>query len=226
MNHLTEFLHRKTDAVHQVDFGTISLFQTPRPFARSKQPLKTMLQTKYLRPYLQLGLVALVAGTALAKSETAPGSEWDEVRREMHAFHGIHPDIDEKVMASSTGTSQQAIGPVSPKSTDFIGNGQPIKGESRLRHRDGRRIQSSDTGCTGIYCFSASFRGRFGSSSFEADQLKLPGKKGACFTLNKDIETAMERIKFLDPSWNYSWGCKVRTTRRACIYAPALCASW
>jgi hypothetical protein len=169
-----------------------------------------MSQTKWLRPYyLQLGLAALIAGTVMAGSET-PGSEWDALRREMHAFHGIHPDIDEKEMDLSIGRAPQGIAPVSPSSTYGIRNEQPIKGVGRLRHRDERRIQSSNTGCTGIYCVSASFRGRFGASSFDTDKLKLPGKKGACFTLNNDIETAIDRIKYLDPSWNYSWSCKVR----------------
>jgi hypothetical protein len=170
-----------------------------------------MSQTKWLRPhYVQLGLAALLAGSVMAGSET-PGSEWDDLRREMHEFHGIHPDIDEKETVTLPEIAPQAIAPVSPSSTDGIRKELPMKGVRRLRHRNERRIQSSNTGCTGIYCFSASFRGRFGASSFDTDQLKLPGKKGACFTLNKDIVTAIDRIKYLDPSWNYSWSCKVRT---------------
>jgi hypothetical protein len=51
------------------------------------------------------------------------------------------------------------------------------------------------------------------TKQFTPDQLKLPGKKGACFTLRDKSEkkggTAdenMPRVKALNPSWNYSWG--------------------
>ena len=49
---------------------------------------------------------------------------------------------------------------------------------------------------------------------FSDEQLELPGKKGACFTLRpvdgkrKDgtVEQNIPRIRALDVSWNYSWG--------------------
>jgi hypothetical protein len=48
---------------------------------------------------------------------------------------------------------------------------------------------------------------------FTTEQLKLPGKKGACFTLKqkegKLTEAGtqnMDRVKALNVSWNYSWG--------------------
>jgi hypothetical protein len=176
-------------------------------------------RTKWLRPCLQYGLAALIAKSVVAGTKIV-GSEWDDIRREMYAFHGIHPDIDEKVMVPVTEMAV-ATGPASPSSTDVTRNELPTTGVSHLRHRKERRIQSSNTGCSGIYCFSASFRGRFGASSFDTDQLKLPGKKGACYTLDKNVETAFDRIKFLDPSWNYSWSCKVRKTRSV-LHAPAL----
>jgi hypothetical protein len=51
---------------------------------------------------------------------------------------------------------------------------------------------------------------------FTPPMLKLPGKKGACFTLrdkgDKNGGTAEEnisRVKALNPSWNYSWGTKL-----------------
>lgn len=177
-------------------------------------------RTKWLRPCLQYGLAALIAKSVVAGTEIV-GSEWDDVRREMYAFHGIHPDIDEKVMVPVIEMAPQATGPGSPSSTDVTRSEPPTTGVSHLRHRDERRIQSSNSGCSGIYCFSASFRGRFGASAFDTDQLKLPGKKGACYTLDKDAETAFDRIKFLDPSWNYSWSCKVRKSPIVCL-APAL----
>lgn len=51
------------------------------------------------------------------------------------------------------------------------------------------------------------------AKTFTPAQLKLPGKKGACFTLRekgaKQGGTAAEnlpKVKALNPSWNYSWG--------------------
>ena len=48
---------------------------------------------------------------------------------------------------------------------------------------------------------------------FTPEQLKLPGKKGACFTLKQEDgklteagSQNMDRVKALDVSWNYSWG--------------------
>lgn len=48
---------------------------------------------------------------------------------------------------------------------------------------------------------------------FTADQLRLPGKKGACFTLRQSrtekgdlVVPNMPRVKALNVSWNYSWG--------------------
>ena len=50
-------------------------------------------------------------------------------------------------------------------------------------------------------------------TAFTAEQLRLPGKKGACFTLreqgSKQGGTAREnipKVEALNPSWNYSWG--------------------
>ncbi len=45
--------------------------------------------------------------------------------------------------------------------------------------------------------------------TFTAEQLRLPGKKGACFTLKEgdaSYETNLKRMKGLNPKWNYSWG--------------------
>ncbi len=48
---------------------------------------------------------------------------------------------------------------------------------------------------------------------FTAEALKLPGKKGACFTLRKPgskasggWDTNVKKVKALDVYWNYSWG--------------------
>jgi hypothetical protein len=52
-----------------------------------------------------------------------------------------------------------------------------------------------------------------GTKTFTAAQLKLPGKKGACFTLRErgeknggTVVENMPKVKALNPSWNYSWG--------------------
>ena len=51
------------------------------------------------------------------------------------------------------------------------------------------------------------------TKKFTPEQIKLPGKKGACFTLREKgskqggtVEENMPRVKALNPSWNYSWG--------------------
>lgn len=49
---------------------------------------------------------------------------------------------------------------------------------------------------------------------FSAEELRLPGKKGACFTLRDPSKPKargtwkdnMKKVEALDPSWNYSWG--------------------
>lgn len=50
-------------------------------------------------------------------------------------------------------------------------------------------------------------------SNFSAEELELPGKKGACFTLRESgaraggtVDENMPRVKALNVSWNYSWG--------------------
>lgn len=58
--------------------------------------------------------------------------------------------------------------------------------------------------------------------------MKLPGKKGACFTLreagNKNGGTVVEnisKVKALNPSWNYSWGTElVREQPRLIEFVP------
>jgi len=52
-----------------------------------------------------------------------------------------------------------------------------------------------------------------GTKTFTAAQLKLPGKKGACFTLRErddknggTVVENMPKVTALNPSWNYSWG--------------------
>lgn len=44
---------------------------------------------------------------------------------------------------------------------------------------------------------------------FTEEQLRLPGKKGACFTLNETNSVQnMNRVAALKVKWNYSWGSK------------------
>lgn len=42
---------------------------------------------------------------------------------------------------------------------------------------------------------------------FTEEELKLPGKKGICYTLREtDYAVNMQRVIALKPKWNYSWG--------------------
>ncbi len=51
------------------------------------------------------------------------------------------------------------------------------------------------------------------ASDFTPEELQLPGKKGACFTLRESgakaggsVNENMPKVKALNVSWNYSWG--------------------
>lgn len=67
-------------------------------------------------------------------------------------------------------------------------------------------------------------------SLFTPDQLKLPGKKGACFTLRESgakrggtVDQNMPRVKALDVSWNYSWGAtRVREQPAEIEFVPMI----
>lgn len=84
-----------------------------------------------------------------------------------------------------------------------------LEGNSNLRLRS-LQSASGGSGCN-ICSLTPNFRGRFGSASFDGDALKLPGKKGVAYTLRStNWEAHLPRVKFLNPSWNYSWGSKVR----------------
>jgi hypothetical protein len=68
----------------------------------------------------------------------------------------------------------------------------------------------------------AVLKGRFGGPSiFDAETLKLPGKKGIGYTLGEvgsvqDWTVHLPRVKFLNTSWNYSWNPKV-SARSVCV---------
>jgi hypothetical protein len=109
----------------------------------------------------------------------------------MYVHHGIYPD-EEAEASGDTGLSlERSLVDKSPKEA---GN---------LRTR---RVQTS---CSGISCFNATFKSRFGNTSFPAEALILPGKKGACISLKTDPDAAIARVKYLNPKWNYAWTSKV-----------------
>jgi len=66
------------------------------------------------------------------------------------------------------------------------------------------------------------------------DQLRLPGKKGACFALRApghrlggSWETNLPRIESLRPSWNYSWGSTRIEQQPADIeFVPMIWGGW
>ena len=54
-----------------------------------------------------------------------------------------------------------------------------------------------------------------GAASFSVEDLRLPGKKGACFTLREPgprkkgtVAKNMPKVKALNVAWNYSWGAR------------------
>lgn len=62
-----------------------------------------------------------------------------------------------------------------------------------------------------LVCFMGDVRAE--TKKFTEAELKLSGKKGACFTLRKNgnknggtVDENMPKVKALNPSWNYSWG--------------------
>ncbi len=71
-------------------------------------------------------------------------------------------------------------------------------------------------------------------SVLSAKQLKLPGKKGVCFTLRQPgakkggtIEKNMPRVKALNASWNYSWGLDIVREQPADIeFVPMIWGAW
>lgn len=77
------------------------------------------------------------------------------------------------------------------------------------------KIYSIAATCLVLCAVSAAHADLAGSKmTFTKEQLQLPGKKGACFTL-RDPENAgtrgtwdqnIRKVKALNPSWNYSWG--------------------
>jgi hypothetical protein len=69
------------------------------------------------------------------------------------------------------------------------------------------------------------------AARFTQDQLKLPGKKGACFTMplsaDKQGRTIDPRVRALDASWNYSWGPEyVRDQPANMEFVPMIWGAW
>jgi hypothetical protein len=70
------------------------------------------------------------------------------------------------------------------------------------------KLSSILTTLLGLSCLTLSAQVK----TFTAEELKLPGKKGACFTLREPGDNKggtvlenMPKVKALNPSWNYSW---------------------
>jgi hypothetical protein len=134
----------------------------------------------------------------------------EEMRRSMYVHHGIYPD-EEAEASGNTATAglsferslqlvsrelpmKERISPSIDKSPEEAGN---------LRTR---RVQTS---CSGISCFNATFKSRFGNTTFPTAALILPSKKGACISLKTDPNAAIARVQYLNPKWNYAWTSKV-----------------
>jgi hypothetical protein len=150
------------------------------------RPINLALVARLIAGHLVLGqALAFSSRSSSEKNGVTSDEDSESNRYRLYAHHGIQPELD-------FGTPSLADAP-------------SVK--SSMNHG---RVRARRAQCLGIGCLTPSFRGRFGSSNFDVQTLKLPGKKGVCYLLNDDTESRISRLKYLRPSWNYSWSSKVR----------------